>query len=429
MRRYLIICSLILLSLVAMAQDLQTLSQRDIVGTARYVGMAGAMTAVGGDATAVSDNPAGLGVYRSFEAELTADLQWESKKVYCVPTMASVAFAMPNFRSNVVESNNLMFGFHRVKNFVRDAYASQWTNLQDRVKEAKSVESGFMNVYDIAWAINLRHRLYIGASANIYSWQYNKDFYEWVGPSPTKMDRYRSYNTLSGYGVAASFGLLYRPIEYLRLGWSISTPAIGTLNVSDYDEAGDYTERRRYRNRLPWRTSVGLATQFGPYGILSLQYDYRGYKNQMDGIHTMKVGIEGVAARRWFFNAGYAYESTFRQSVYDLPEHSIYRQDPVLDEKTGEYYYPYTNEYYRSDVDFRYMRNSHVASVGVGYQGNYLICRLAYQWRIQRYDLYPDDPWENIGTEQHPDWVYHGDDMRDMRAITHRVVLTIGWKH
>lgn len=419
MRRYLIICSLILLSLVTMAQDLQTQSQRDIVGTARYVGMAGAMTAVGGDATAVSDNPAGLGVYRSFEAELTADLQWERNKVYCIPTMASVAFTMPNFRSNVVESNNLMFGFHRVKNFVRNVYAGPWLNAENKYKELASYESGFMNLYDIAWAINLRHRFYLGLSANVYSWQYNKELTEWVTPIGGSTSDFYSYNTFSGYGVGATLGILYRPVQFLRLGASVATPTAGKLNVSDYIEE-NWTERRQYSFHLPMRATAGIAVQFDRYGLLSLEYDYRGYKG-MDNVHTFKIGAEAVAARRWFFNAGYAYETSFRQSVYDLPEHSIYRQDPVLDEETGETYLPITEYYYRTDVDYRYTRNSHVIGAGVGYQGNYMIVRLAYQCRWQRYDLYPDNPW----VEE----TYHGDDMRDMRAVTHRIVFTLGWKH
>ena len=47
---------------------MQRLAEPDLIGTARYVGLAGAMTAVGGDPTAIQDNPAGLGIYRRFDA-------------------------------------------------------------------------------------------------------------------------------------------------------------------------------------------------------------------------------------------------------------------------------------------------------------------------------------------------------------------------
>ncbi len=47
------------------------LSQNDILGSARYMGMGGAFGALGGDATALKDNPAGLGVFRRGEISMT----------------------------------------------------------------------------------------------------------------------------------------------------------------------------------------------------------------------------------------------------------------------------------------------------------------------------------------------------------------------
>lgn len=52
----------------AMAQttiDGMSISQSDMRGTARYMSMAGAFTALGGDLSSLNQNPAGLGIYRS----------------------------------------------------------------------------------------------------------------------------------------------------------------------------------------------------------------------------------------------------------------------------------------------------------------------------------------------------------------------------
>ena len=46
-------------------------SQYTLFGTARYQGMGGAMDALGGDFSAASVNPAGLGIYRKSEASFT----------------------------------------------------------------------------------------------------------------------------------------------------------------------------------------------------------------------------------------------------------------------------------------------------------------------------------------------------------------------
>lgn len=428
MRKILLIGTL-LLPLMLMAQDLQTISQRDIVGSARYVAMAGAMTAVGGDPTAVSDNPAGLGLYRSFETELTADLQWENKRVFFIPTMASIAFTMPSRREGLVRSHNLMFGFHRIKNFVRSAYPDPWIVGENtdyaRIKEMNSRESGYMNCYDIAWAVNLNDRYYIGLSANVYNWRYEKEMEVWTRLSKSEGYYAHTFNTFTGLGLGATLGFLARPTEMLRLGASIATPTWGNHTVTDYDYDSEVTERRRHSFSLPFRTTLGMALQFKRYGLLSLEYDYSGLRG-MRGVHTLKAGGEAVLARRWFLNIGYAYESTFRQPEYVLPKHSLYLQTPVQDEK-GNYIYPYTDWNYRTDEDFRYMRSGHTVGAGLGYHGNFIIVHLAYQWRLQRYDLYPDDPWEYVASIN--DEVFHADNMQQMRAVTNRIVLTIGWKH
>lgn len=60
------------------ALDAFNLSQPDIKGTARYMGMAGAFGALGGDLSAISQNPGGIGVYRSGDVGFTLDLDVQS---------------------------------------------------------------------------------------------------------------------------------------------------------------------------------------------------------------------------------------------------------------------------------------------------------------------------------------------------------------
>lgn len=47
------------------------IAQKDLNGTARFVGMGGAMSALGGDISTISTNPAGIGIYRSNDAMVT----------------------------------------------------------------------------------------------------------------------------------------------------------------------------------------------------------------------------------------------------------------------------------------------------------------------------------------------------------------------
>ncbi|MDE6301060.1 MAG: hypothetical protein K2M19_05040 [Muribaculaceae bacterium] len=56
------------------APDAYSFSQSDIRGTARFMSMGGAFTALGGDLSTLSQNPAGLGVYRRSEIGATLDI-------------------------------------------------------------------------------------------------------------------------------------------------------------------------------------------------------------------------------------------------------------------------------------------------------------------------------------------------------------------
>ncbi len=56
------------------APDLYMLSQTDQRGTARFLSMGGAFTALGGDLSTLTQNPAGIGVYRRSEIGATLDI-------------------------------------------------------------------------------------------------------------------------------------------------------------------------------------------------------------------------------------------------------------------------------------------------------------------------------------------------------------------
>ncbi len=59
------------------AVDAYRFSQPDLKGTARFMSMGGAFGALGGDLSTLSQNPAGIGVYRSNELGVTFDLDFQ----------------------------------------------------------------------------------------------------------------------------------------------------------------------------------------------------------------------------------------------------------------------------------------------------------------------------------------------------------------
>ena len=62
------------------AIDALRLTQPDLMGTARYMSMGGAFGALGGDLTTLSQNPGGIGVYRSHELGFTLNLDAQNAK-------------------------------------------------------------------------------------------------------------------------------------------------------------------------------------------------------------------------------------------------------------------------------------------------------------------------------------------------------------
>ena len=120
--------------------------QTDINGTARYMSMAGAFGALGGDPSAIKDNPAGLGIYR--RSEITGTLNtiiqgstsnWQYQEnglnknsygydnLYKVgPNNISLVIASPTWRNESendkdgLVSSNWSFSYNRIKNFDRN---------------------------------------------------------------------------------------------------------------------------------------------------------------------------------------------------------------------------------------------------------------------------------------------------------------------
>lgn len=82
-RRVIVPAAIAALALSVQAQsaiDAYNLTRGDLRGTARYMSMAGAFGALGGDLSTLNQNPAGIGVYRGNEIGVTLDINMMSGK-------------------------------------------------------------------------------------------------------------------------------------------------------------------------------------------------------------------------------------------------------------------------------------------------------------------------------------------------------------
>lgn len=116
--------------------DAMKANRLDIKGTARYMSMGGAFVSLGGDASSLKDNPAGLGVYRSSEASLTLNYDnigtrmgwnnaWNNANNHSfMMNQADVILTMPsNNKNKGLLSHNFAFGYQRLTNYHRSVFA------------------------------------------------------------------------------------------------------------------------------------------------------------------------------------------------------------------------------------------------------------------------------------------------------------------
>ena len=77
MKKYIVIAAMAFAAMPILAQETYEnakIAAEDLNGTARYVGMGGAMEALGADISTISTNPAGIGLFRKSTASVSFGL-------------------------------------------------------------------------------------------------------------------------------------------------------------------------------------------------------------------------------------------------------------------------------------------------------------------------------------------------------------------
>ena len=380
-RRFIVGLTALAFALASQAQDFARLSERTIMGTARYVGMGGAMTAVGGDPSAVLDNVAALGIYRRPEAMITFD--YVTRSIFMAP-QASAIFSMrtANMTQGVLY-HNFMIGYHRVHCFnasmrpvgemghslgtliakttadVGIPYTSDRYHASD---ELSLKESGYVNEYTFDWAMNISHRWYFGLGLRIQSYHMasDADYIEWFNKENADLQPYfnRSQTSLLYDGVSCAFatGILYRPLSWLRFGFGLETPSLGRLYIHS---AGRF---------------------YAQTDSLRRGYDAPDKRPETSAFHP---GL--------YINAGYVFESPFKSNRLPCAI------DPTWDRQDTYSQYPKWHQY---------------ISGGVGYRGRYVVVQAAYQYALRRFNLFAHENAQPYLMEQN----------------THRIVLTLAWR-
>lgn len=267
----------------------------DLNGTARYVGMGGAMDALGADISTIATNPAGIGLFRHSTASVSFGfVSQQDAPDFAGANKTNMSFDQVGFvysrRAGRNSFLNLAFNYHKSRNFdyilsAADALSGASQNKLSYLKGAEGVfelyedngtiladdysfsqvdylyyntlmtdrngdfyynnadgymfnraNSGYIGEYDFNISGNISDRVYLGLTFGISDVNY-KGYGEYTetmvgGGSVTLADERR----IDGTGFNVKAGVIFRPIEAspLRVGVSVSTPTWYDLNTSNH---------------------------------------------------------------------------------------------------------------------------------------------------------------------------------------------------
>lgn len=365
--------SLALVSSVAMAQETYEntkLIDNNLNGTARYVGMGGAMEALGADLSTIGTNPAGLGLFRKGKVDLSFGLVSQTgMNKFSSLNKTNMSFDQIGVVFNVNKtpnvSFNIGFNYHKSRNFDQllnaantlnnasqnkltyqkyrnqvfqtqdDATYSQVDNLYMKNLLYNNTTStyyyfpasgylynqqnkGYIGEYDMNLSANINDRVYLGLTMGIHDVHY-KGYTEYTEnfvhnanniPGLTLNDS----REITGTGFDVKFGAIVRPMAEspFRLGAYVHTPVWYDLTTSNYTELivgalrPSIGESYDFRVNTPWKFGLSAGTTLADRVALGATYEYAAY-------NAMQTRIKDGGTYDWYY--GTYYESSHNDRV------------------------------------------------------------------------------------------------------------------
>ena len=355
-------------SFVAVAQETYEntkLIDNDLNGTARYVGMGGAMEALGADLSTIGTNPAGLGLFRKGKADLSFGLVNQTgmnkfnslSKTNMSFDQIGVVF---NLSKTPNASINIGFNYHKSRNFDQLLNAANTLNnaSQNKLtyqkyrnqvfKERKDLtysqldalymdnllydnrtkkyynfpatgylynqeNKGYIGEYDMNLSANLNDRVYLGLTMGIHDVHYKgyAEYTENFVPNANNIPglTLNDSREITGTGFDVKLGAIVRPMAEspFRLGAYIHTPVWYDLTTSNYTVLTDGTARPNvgetydFRVNTPWKFGLSAGTTLADRIALGATYEYAAY-------NAMQTRIKDGGTYDWYY--GTYYESS-----------------------------------------------------------------------------------------------------------------------
>lgn len=221
--RYFLFATALMIAMSANAQETYEnakLVGEDLNGTARYVGMGGAMEALGADISTIGTNPAGLGLFRHSNLSVSGGLLMQSNgKEFTNGNKTNASFdqigGVYSTRTGAKSFLNFGFNYHKGKNF--DYILNAANSLNGSSQNKQSFIKGL-----------------VGSEGN-------GGFY--VDRDP-KTNANVGYSDLNKKSNAYTFS----QIDYLY--WNTLIPTNNPTKPYDYDGGNDYTFNRAHNGYI-----------------------------------------------------------------------------------------------------------------------------------------------------------------------------------
>ena len=253
------------------------LIDNDLNGTARYVGMGGAMEALGADISVINSNPAGIGLFRRSSGSVSFGLvSQDGASSFKYGNKTNASFDQAGFVYSLRDGRrtfiNFGFNYHKSKNFDyilnaasalngasqhklsymkalanennldktssgwrgKFAYTSQLDNLYYNTLMMTSsdgffyndasgyefgrAETGYIGEYDFNTSVNVNDRVYLGITIGIHDVHYTG--HSLYNEALVNLNNQTAGNItvnderrITGTGYNASFGIILRPVD------------------------------------------------------------------------------------------------------------------------------------------------------------------------------------------------------------------------
>ena len=277
MKKIVLVAFVLAVGLPVAAQDTYESARllgEDLNGTARYVGMGGAMEALGADISTIGTNPAGIGLFRHSTVSGTLGLvSQQDVQKFDRLGKTNMSFDQLGFVYSTRMSNtsylNFGFNYHKSRNFDQIlSAANRLTNVSNNALSYKKAENGY--------ARNGGYFLDFNQQGDLVGWESETSDYraqtystmDYLNANSVLLDA--DYENLKAKGEPYIFDLAADEFSFDRAhrGW-----------ISDFD----FNISGNEDDRLFWGFTIGIH-----------HVNYKGYSQYTEGMVTSNGQDAGV---------------------------------------------------------------------------------------------------------------------------------------